>query len=241
MVVAQSLDTMANARRFYAPEISGTRIPLGIVRPTAEPTTRAALGLDESATLLVTVGRLVARKGTSQLITMMEGYRGQNVQLLIMGSGPEMQPLKEQVQVRGLEANVRFLGHVTEEQKQQTLALSDLYVSTSQHEGFGLVFLEAMAAGLPVVCYDNGGQTDFLRDRETGYLVSLNNLNTFKERSKALINDPALRRKMGERNRELVEDLYIDQCATRYVDVFHEVLDMRTSPSRRLVLDSPVV
>jgi len=59
---------------------------------------------------------------------------------------------------------------VPEEHKFRLLRIADVFVSTSQHEGFGLVFLEAMACGLPVVCYDRGGQIDFLEDRTTGHL-----------------------------------------------------------------------
>ena len=61
---------------------------------------------------------------------------------------------------------------------------ADVFVTTSQHEGFGLVFLEAMAFGLPVVCYDRGGQTDFLKSGETGFVVPLNDESAF---TKAII------------------------------------------------------
>ena len=62
------------------------------------------------------------------------------------------------------------MGRVGEE-KFQIMCASDIYVSTAIHEGFGLVFLEAMESGLPVISYNNGGQVDFLMDNTTGFLV----------------------------------------------------------------------
>src|SRR5690606_20343889 len=107
----------------------------------------------------------------------------------------------------------------------ELLALADLYVSTSQHEGFGLVFLEAMAAGLPVVCYDRGGQVDFLEDGATGFLVPLNDRPAFVARCRELLADAALRREIAARNRARVEELFIDRCAKRYEALFAAVIE----------------
>ena len=122
----------------------------------------------------MTVGRLVARKALDQLVDIVAGLREQRVKLLVIGTGPEEASLNAKVAELGLDGHVLFLGGLSDQEKFDVLGMSDLYVSSSQHEGFGLVFLEGMAAGLPVVCYDHGGQTDFLEDGATGYLVPLN-------------------------------------------------------------------
>ena len=98
-----------------------------------------------------------------------------------------------------------------------------LFVSTSQHEGFGLVFLEAMACGLPIICYDHGGQTDFLQDGEHGFLVPLNALESFEGKCRDLVKNPDVRSMMGVRNKKDVEHYFIDQCARKYEQVFQEV------------------
>jgi glycosyltransferase involved in cell wall biosynthesis len=224
MVVGQSRNTLENMRRYYAPEIQGVQIPLGIRRPPAVRSVRSHYGWHESDILLVTVGRLVARKGLSQLIGVMAALRNPKVRLLIIGTGPQEQLLKEEVSKQRLVPQVLFLGYVEEAEKFRILQMCDLYVSTSQHEGFGLVFLEAMACGLPIVCYDHGGQTDFLRDQQSGYLIPLNDVALFKERCELLVSDMGLRQRMGTYNMGQVEEYYIDQCAKRYESLFERVV-----------------
>ncbi len=102
------------------------------------------------------------------------------------------------VNSRGLEKHVRFMGHVSEVDKFRLLHVSDLYVSSSQHEGFGIVFLEAMACGLPVVCYDHGGQTDFLDDGKTGFLLPLNDLAGLTRGCTELIENKILSKRIYE-------------------------------------------
>ncbi len=173
-VVANSRNTIENAKTYYLPELQAVRIPLGIQHPPqVEAGSRAAYGCGDDDVLLVTVGRLVARKGLPELLDLVEGLSDPKVKLLIMGSGPAEQPLKQAVRSKGLEEQILFLGRVSERDKFRVLLMSDVFVSTSHHEGFGIVFLEAMTARLPVVCYDHGGQTDFLEDGVTGHLVPL--------------------------------------------------------------------
>ncbi|MEJ2748349.1 MAG: glycosyltransferase family 4 protein [Anaerolineae bacterium] len=160
---------------------------------------------------------------------MMSRFKGEPVHLLIVGSGPEEAFLRQETAERGLDSQVHFLGFVEEQEKFRILRMSDIYASTSQHEGFGLVFLEGMACELPVICYDNGGQTDFLRDKMTGFLVPLNDLDLFIEQCETLIRNPVLRRGFGQNNLQLVEDFFIDSCATKYETLFHKAVVARSN------------
>lgn len=229
IVVGQSRNTMENMRRIYTPEIEGYRIPLAIKRPPAGVASRQQYGFAPDETLLVTVGRLVARKNIQQMIAMLNEMRHEKVRLLIVGSGPEEAFLRQEVARHQLEDKVAFMGFVEETEKFRILRMSDLYVSTSQHEGFGLVFLEAMACGIPVVCYDHGGQTDFLHEAVTGHLVPLNDLSQFQARCESLIDNPALRQEMGATNKRLVEEYFIDSCALKYERIFREAIETQTS------------
>lgn len=227
-VVGQSWNTLGNMRRYYTPELEGIRIPLGIPRPKMESASRREYGFGNEEALLVTVGRLVGRKAVDQLLSMMEALRNEPVRLLIIGTGPLEAQLKDQVSRKGLSEKVAFLGQVGEQEKFRILQMCDLYVSTSQHEGFGLVFVEAMASGLPVVCYDHGGQTDFLKDEVNGFLVPLNDRDRFLDRCRLLIRDSGRRQEMARINQKAVEDFYIDRCAAQYEQVFAKVCQKRT-------------
>jgi glycosyltransferase involved in cell wall biosynthesis len=81
------------------------------------------------------------------------------------------------------------------------------------------VFLEAMAFGLPVICYDCGGQTDFLRTPDTGYVVKLNDLEAFTRALTELHDQAEQRRAVGNFNLRQVEEYFIDRCAQRYEQV----------------------
>jgi glycosyltransferase involved in cell wall biosynthesis len=223
-IVGQSRNTLQNMQRYYTPEAEGVLIPLGIQRPRAVAGSRPAYGLSDDDTLLVTVGRLIPRKALVQLITLMERLRDTRAKLLIVGTGPQEHILKEEVQKRGLDERVLFLGHVAEDEKFQILRMADIYASTSQHEGFGLVFLEAMACGLPIICYDHGGQTDFLKSGTTGYLVPLNDLALYESRCRTLMQDAAVRARMRRANLDRVEELFIDRCSERYESVFQAAI-----------------
>ena len=224
-VVVQSSNTLGNLHRFYDPEIESVQIPLAINRPKIGAALRSEYGLKRGEVLFVTVGRLVARKAIDQLIVLMEILREKNLRLLILGEGPLASSLKEEAVKRNLGDRILFLGHVQEDEKFRILQMADVYVSTSQHEGFGLVFLEAMASGLPIVCYDHGGQTDFLRNQDTGFLVPLNNQIVFREACELLVQNPEMRKTIGETNRIRVEEFYIDRCALKYENVFSEVVE----------------
>lgn len=220
VVVGDSSNNLQNMRRYYTPEIAGTRIPLGIQRPKVEAASRHTYGLKEDDVLLVTVGRLVGRKAVHQLIATVDGLKQERVRLLIIGTGPEGHNLKEEAAKREVGDRILFMGNVDEAEKFRVLRMCDFYVSTSQHEGFGLVFLEAMACGLPIVCYDHGGQTDFLRDGEHGYLVPLNHIDLFREKCEVLIEHGSLRKMIGDSNQRAVEEYYIDKCAATYEEIF---------------------
>ncbi len=226
-VVGQSANTIDNVGRFYTREVEPRLIPLGIRRPAWAPADRKAYGFSDTDFLMVSVGRLVARKAMDQLVRMLKDLEDPAAHLLLVGSGPQEESLRRLAAELGVEARVHFLGFVSEEEKFGVLQMCDLFVSTSQHEGFGIVFLEAMASGLPVVCYDHGGQTDFLEDGVTGHLLRLNDEATLRARCRELMHAPDALARMGETNRRRVERFYIENCAREYEALFDDVIRRR--------------
>ena len=224
-VVAQSRDTAANVQRIYGVDRTVDLIPLGIERPPPAPAgARAALDIPQDAFVLVTIGRVVARKANTQLPRVLAAAREADTWLIVVGEGPELPAMRAAARELGVEERIRFLGQASEEQKQRALSAADVFVSTSQHEGFGLVFLEAMAYGLPIVCYDRGGQTDFLESPHTGDVVALNDLDAFTRAVRALRADPSRRRAIAATNLTRVERFFVDRCAEHYERLFETVL-----------------
>jgi glycosyltransferase involved in cell wall biosynthesis len=224
VIVAQSHDTLANIRRIYGVHRPVKLVPLGIERPLARARgDRAALSLPENAFVLVSVGRIVPRKACSQLMRVLAMSADRAWHLLLVGDGPDLPVVRQTASELGLADRVRFLGHVDESVKLRALSVADVFVSTSQHEGFGLVFLEAMASGLPVVCYDCGGQTDFLSTPETGRVVPLNDIEAFTAAVRELSRSPEQRAEICRHNLMKVEQYFIDRCAARYEAIFAAV------------------
>jgi glycosyltransferase involved in cell wall biosynthesis len=185
---------------------------------------RAGLGIGEDRFVMISVGRIVARKGIDVLLDVVRRLDDPRDLLLVIGAGPLRESLEAQARELGVAERVRFAGRTTDVEKWQSLACADAYVSTAMHEGFGLVFLEAMHSGLPIVCYDCGGQTDFLEDGRTGAVVPLGDSEPIVDALRRIKADPALRTRQGAFNRARVLDFSIERCAARYEEIFAEVV-----------------
>jgi glycosyltransferase involved in cell wall biosynthesis len=228
LVVGQSNNTVQHVSQIYGVHRDVDLIPLGIVRPPkVDKVPRAHFGLPDDAYVLVTIGRLIARKQTTQLVEAIARSGIANAHLLIVGSGPDEEAIRRAAAAHGVSDRVHLLGFVSDEEKYRALAVADVFASTSQHEGFGLVFLEAMAFGLPVVCYDHGGQTDFLATGVTGHVVHLDDVDAFSLALADLNRSPEARREIGGNNLRHVEAFFIDRCAERYEQLFERAIATR--------------
>ncbi len=223
-VVAQSTNTRDNARRLYDVDRAIEVVPLGIPLPVRPKRDRAGLGIGEDRFVMITIGRIVARKGIDVLLDAVRRLDDPRDLLVVVGAGPLRESLEARARALGLVDRVRFAGRVSDAEKWQYLSSADAYVSTAMHEGFGLVFLEAMHSGLPVVCYDCGGQTDFLEDGRTGAVVPLGESERIVEALRRTKVDEAERARQGAFNRARVADFSIERCAARYEEIFAEVV-----------------
>ena len=220
-IISDSSDIENYARTIYDIDNEITVIPPGVRPYKGRKKTRKELGLPEDKIILTTLGRLVVRKNNLELIEIMENIcRTNDCHLLIMGDGPERSNLEKKIKEFGLRDKISLMGRVGEE-KFQIMCESDIYVSTAIHEGFGLVFLEAMESGLPVISYNNGGQVDFLMDNTTGFLVELGNTEKFSQRLIELIQSSELRNQMSRYNREYIKSFYTSRCADDYLEILN--------------------
>ena len=224
-VVAQSSDTKSNAEKYYGIDRQIDIVPLGIRPNMHSKKSRQDLGLPADKYVFSTIGRLVKRKNLEDLLHIVKEIQKSTPSvLLIMGDGPEKDFIETRIRDLQIEGAVRLLGRVSDEQKYEYLNASDGYLSTAIHEGFGIVFLEAMECGLPVICYDRGGQRDFLKNGKTGYLVELGNKAEFASRLKELLKSPSLRAEIRSHNKEYVKEFYIESVAEKYLSIFQEAV-----------------
>lgn len=220
-VVAQSSDTKNNAKKFYNIDRSINTIPLGINPLKKYNISKSDLGIAEDQFVFSTIGRLVRRKNIEDLLLVFKEILDKYPsRLLIMGDGPEKDNINDKIKELNLDDNVMLLGRVSDEEKMQYLSITDLYLSTAIHEGFGIVFLEAMDYGIPVICYNRGGQVDFLQNNKTGYLIKLYDKKTFTSSVVGLLEDRDKMDQMKAFNKEYIKKYYIDNIAEQYLDLY---------------------
>jgi len=208
-IVAANVVERAELLRDYAARASRVAtIPCGVDTDLFVPGERAEarrrLGLDDRPVLLW-VGRLAPIKGLDTLLDAVARLRttGQDARLLIVGGDADEPPndheasLRRRIALLALEDSVRFVGP----QPQSVLPLyyvaSDVTVLPSYYESFGMVALEAMACGSPVIASRVGGLVTTVRDGVTGFLVPDSDVGALAERIEGLLADPDLRWRLG--------------------------------------------
>jgi phosphatidylinositol alpha-1,6-mannosyltransferase len=162
--------------------------------------------------VILSVCRLVERKGLDTAIRAVASLRGANPKLLyvVAGTGPEEQRLKQLSTSLDVGDSVRFVGRISDEDKHAYYRGADLFVMPNRElddgdvEGFGIVFLEANMYGKPVIGGRSGGVEDAIVDGETGLLVEPNDVEGLAGSVSLLLGDESLARQLGMNGRRRV-------------------------------------
>jgi phosphatidylinositol alpha-mannosyltransferase len=171
------------------------------------------------------VGRFEERKGLIHLIKAYHRLRKRHVdaRLLIIGSGPKAREYRRYVGLRQVR-DVEFLGRVRDDAKARYFASADIFVAPATgQESFGIVLLEAMAAGVPIVASDIHGYKQVVQRGVQGLLVEPKNHRALAAALYRLANDPELRHTMGEAGRARAPEYSWDRVTEQIVDFYHEV------------------
>ncbi len=163
--------------------------------------------------VIITTSRLVYKNGVDVLIRAFARLKNlqlttYNLQLLIVGDGPEREALELQVKSYKLKDHIRFAGHVDPDLIPEYLSQADIFVRPSRSEGLGNSFLEAMAAGLPVIGTAVGGIPEFLKDGQTGLFFRVDDPQDLAEKIKLVFDNPDLSGRLIENSRKLVGEKY---------------------------------
>ncbi len=184
---------------------------------------RLKIPADRPVALLV--GRIVAHKGIEHFIEASRYVAG--VQFLIAGEGTHLESMERLAARLGVADRVRFLGRVSQDHLPKVYAACDLFVlpSVSRLEAFGIVALEAMATGKPVVVADIPGVREVIEDGREGLLADPVNPQDLADKIRRLVDDPALRQEMGRRGREKVLASFTTETVTdQVIQVYRDVV-----------------
>jgi len=170
-------------------------------------TLKEKLGKKPEDVFLVTTSRLVMKNATGDVIDALTSLPA-NVKFLILGTGYQEEELKEKVKIKNLEDRVIFLGYIEHKDMPQYLHISDIFIRPALSEGFGNSYIEAMAAGIPVIATPVGGIVDFLKDGETGLFCDVNNPQSIADTVLKLIKNTELKDRILKTSMEMVKNKY---------------------------------
>jgi D-inositol-3-phosphate glycosyltransferase len=219
-----------------------TVIPPGVdasrFYPIPADEAKAFMGIPPDDRLVLYVGRIEALKGLDVLLEAMGRYcqhsqtDQSHLHLIVIGGDPdassekmstEMTRLKELREKYGLEDMVTFRGKQDQDTLPYYYSAAEVVVVPSHYESFGMVALEAMACGTPVVASQVGGLAYLVKDGVTGYTVPVGDPHELCEHLRDLIEDRTLRKQMGEQAARFALQYAWEEIAGKIVELYKEV------------------
>jgi len=176
------------------------------------PGFKEGLGIPEDTFTYLTIARLIEQKGIDVLIHAFAELKDHSV-LLIVGTGSDEAVLKQLAQELGVSDRVRFLG--ARHDIPDVLSVADVFVLASRYEGLGIVVLEAMAAGKPIIISDFPAGKDMITADTDGLVVGIEDAEGLSVAMKRLSEDSDLRAKLGASAYEKVQDFSIQNHVSK--------------------------
>lgn len=211
--------------------------PIGVPTRSRDEGRCASTLADGAEPDVLFVGRLVRKKGCHHAISAVSGAQaalGRRLRLTVVGDGPMRDELVELARSHGVDA--RFLGSLPPHQVAEAMSASEVFLAPSltgpdgDSEGFGMVFLEAALAGLPVVSYRHGGVPEAVADGVTGLLAAEGDLHELTDNLTEVLSDGSLARRLGTAGRDRVHrEFDIDVCTQRLEAIYDDVAGSSSS------------
>ncbi|MGH8889672.1 MAG: glycosyltransferase family 4 protein, partial [Acidothermaceae bacterium] len=197
------------------------------------------LGLPESNRLLLTLGRVVPRKGSGWFVESVLPHLPDDVIYLVAGEGPDMANVREAAERAGVMNRVRMLGWVSDSEREQLLRGTDLFIQPNIRvqgdvEGFGIVVIEAALRGTPVVGSRLEGITDAIVDGESGLLCPPSDAAAWIATLNGCLSDLDALSDVGQRFREHAQGIY---GRDRMIRELADLLELR-DPSGTVTADA---
>lgn len=188
------------------------------------PAKKNELGINPDNINIVCVSKLREGKGHEYLLEAFENiYRqSQKINLLIVGDGEKINSLRSQIASYKARNNIHFLGDRTD--VDEILKISDIFALPTLGEGMSNAILEAMANSIPVITTDISANKDIIKNRTTGILVPIKDSNALCETIKILINNPEIRKRMGQEAKKEISKKYNTPIVVSKIFLFLENL-----------------
>lgn len=182
--------------------VHGAGVIVGVKVEIDRAVKRRELGIPEDAFVITSAGELNKNKNTEVIVKALNDFKRQNVHYLACGVGAEEENLKTLARELGVEKQFHLMGYRTD--MPEILSASDVFTMMSFREGMPRAILEAMDLGLPCVGSDTRGIRDLI-DEMGGYICKPTDSKAFANAFQKLIDNPLMRRQMGEYNRKKVK------------------------------------
>jgi 1,2-diacylglycerol 3-alpha-glucosyltransferase len=171
------------------------------------------------------VGRLCKERSVDEIIEAFKKLNGTlDCELIIVSKGPAEKELKNLVKKLKIESRVNFTGYINEEEKIRLYNTSDLFVTASTTDTQGLVALEAMATGIPVIAANAVGAIDYIQNDYNGLLFEPHNIDDLADKMLSVLSSPELKEKLVENGFKTAKELDIEKCVERLEAVYRETL-----------------
>jgi L-malate glycosyltransferase len=217
---------LRSIRCLYRPEIQ--KIWNGVAVHEFTPSTKARIRkifqLEQTDIVLISVARLIEIKRYDVLIKAFARLKNDiPARLVIVGDGPYRDRIQRLLTDYHVQDRVKLLGF--RDDVQQLLSMSDCFVLASDSEGLSYSIMESMAAGIPAVVTDVGGNGELVIDGESGYLVPRNDERALAARFQELVRDRGLRDKLGNNARlRAAQHFSIQQTVGEYVALYNQLI-----------------
>jgi len=179
-----------------------------------------------SKKVILSVGNLIEQKGHLYVLKALKklGKKYQETIYLIIGIGPEERKLRKYVIEYGLSQNVKFLGLIPHQKVMEYMSTCDIFVLPSWNEAFGVVYVEAMAHGKPVIACKGEGIEDVITDKKTGLLVNSKDSDSLVNAFDFLLSHSEKAQEIGEKGRRTVLEKYTwSKNAQKNIEVYGEL------------------
>ena len=194
--------------------------------PEEKEKLRKKLGISQKDFIIIYVAELINRKNHYMILNTMKKFNNkQNIKVLLVGNGNLEEEYKKYLKENHLEENIKMLGYRID--VPQLMKISDIAISTSKQEGLPVNVMEAMISGLPDIVTNCRGNRDLIENEKNGYVIDINNESDLYEKIIKLYNDPELRKKMGQKGKELIAPFELKNVIVELKNIYMEVENMR--------------